>query len=88
MIEHPCDYTETVARARASAGATGSYFIDDESSRLLFVGYTTAAAELAEQLGERGVKIVDRDTTHCLSAVWSRRCAWWYHGRLKTIYGD
>jgi D-serine dehydratase len=57
VIEHPCDYTETVARARASAAASGSYFIDDESSRLLFVGYTTAAAELAQQLDERGVKI-------------------------------
>jgi D-serine dehydratase len=57
VIEHPCDYTETVSRARASAAASGSYFIDDESSRLLFVGYTTAAAELAEQLDERGVKI-------------------------------
>jgi D-serine dehydratase len=57
VIEHPCDYTQTVARARASASATGSYFIDDESSRLLFVGYTTAAAELAEQLGERGIEI-------------------------------
>jgi len=57
VIEHPVDYTETVARARAAASASGSYFIDDESSRLLFVGYTTAAAELAEQLSERGVNI-------------------------------
>jgi D-serine dehydratase len=61
VVEHPVDYTETVARARASASASDSYFIDDESSRLLFVGYTTAAAELAEQLGERGLKI-DSDT--------------------------
>jgi D-serine dehydratase len=61
VIEHPVDYTETVARARASASASRSYFIDDESSRLLFVGYTTAAAELAGQLEERGLKI-DRDT--------------------------
>jgi D-serine dehydratase len=61
VIEHPVDYTETVARARASASASGSYFIDDESSRLLFVGYTAAAAELAEQLSERGLK-VDSDT--------------------------
>lgn len=61
VIEHPADYTETVARARASASASGSYFIDDESSRLLFVGYTAAAAELAEQLSERGLK-VDSDT--------------------------
>jgi D-serine dehydratase len=57
VIEHPCDYTETVARARAAAKTNGSYFVDDESSRLLFVGYTTAASELAGQLEERGVKI-------------------------------
>ena len=57
VIEHPCDYTETVARARAAAKSNGGYFIDDESSRLLFVGYTTAAAELAGQLEQRGVKI-------------------------------
>ena len=57
VIEHPCDYTETVARARAAASESGSYFIDDESSRLLLVGYTTAAAELAEQLQQRGLTI-------------------------------
>ncbi len=57
VIEHPCDYTETVARARAAASAAGSYFIDDETSRLLFVGYTTAAAELAEQLRQRRLEI-------------------------------
>jgi D-serine dehydratase len=57
VIEHPCDYTGTVARARAAASAAGSYFIDDETSRLLFVGYTTAAAELAEQLRQRQLEI-------------------------------
>jgi D-serine dehydratase len=57
VIEHPCDYTQTVARARAAASAAGSYFIDDETSRLLFVGYTAAASELAEQLRERQLEI-------------------------------
>lgn len=57
VVEHPCDYTETVACARAAARETGSYFIDDESSRLLFVGYATAAAELAEQLARRQIEI-------------------------------
>jgi D-serine dehydratase len=57
VIEHPCDYTQTVARARAAASATGSYFIDDETSRLLFIGYTAAASELAEQLRERQLEI-------------------------------
>jgi len=57
LVEHRCDYTETVACARAAASETGSYFIDDESSRLLFVGYATAAAELAEQLARRQIEI-------------------------------
>jgi D-serine dehydratase len=57
VIEHPCDYTQAVARARTAAQASGSYFIDDESSRLLFVGYTTGATELAEQLQQRGLTI-------------------------------
>jgi D-serine dehydratase len=57
VVEHLCDYTETVARARAAATDTGSYFVDDESSRLLFVGYATAATELAEQLAQRRIEI-------------------------------
>jgi D-serine dehydratase len=57
VIEHPCDYTQTVARARAAASAAGSYFIDDETSRLLFVGYTAAASELAGQLRGRQIEI-------------------------------
>ncbi len=57
VVEHPCDYTGTVERARAAASAAGNYFIDDETSRLLFVGYTTAAAELAEQLHARQLRV-------------------------------
>ncbi len=57
VIEHPCDYTGTVERARAAAGAAGNYFIDDETSRLLFVGYATAAAEVAAQLRAHRVEI-------------------------------
>jgi D-serine dehydratase len=57
VVEHSCDYTETVARARQSAKAASAYFIDDEDSRRLFVGYATAGRELADQLAERGVEI-------------------------------
>jgi D-serine dehydratase len=56
VVEHACDYTETVARARRSA-AQNAYFVDDEDSRRLFVGYATAARELADQLAARGVAI-------------------------------
>lgn len=57
VIEHACDYTGAVARARSSAEAEDAYFIDDENSRRLFVGYAAAAAELAGQLSARGLTV-------------------------------
>lgn len=57
VVEHDCDYTGAVARAREAAEAEGAYFIDDEDSRRLFVGYAVAAAELADQLAARGLTI-------------------------------
>lgn len=56
VVEHDCDYTETVARARvASAGARRTHFVDDETSRELFTGYAVAAQELNDQLMEAGL---------------------------------
>ncbi len=57
VVEHDCDYTGAVARARHAAEAEGAYFIDDEDSRRLFVGYAAAAAELAGQLAARKLEI-------------------------------
>jgi D-serine dehydratase len=55
VVEHDCDYTETVARAREAAAAGNGQFIDDETSRELLLGYATAADELIAQLAERGL---------------------------------
>ena len=88
VIEHPVDYTDTVASARAAASASGSYFIDDESSRLLFVGYTTAAAELAEQLSERGVKIGTGTPLVVYLPCGVGGAPGGITAGLKTIYGD
>jgi D-serine dehydratase len=88
VIEHPVDYTETVARARASASASGSYFIDDESSRLLFVGYTTAAAELAGQLDERGLKVSTDTPLVVYLPCGVGGAPGGITAGLKTIYGD
>jgi D-serine dehydratase len=88
VIEHPVDYTETVARARASASASGSYFIDDESSRLLFVGYTTAAAELAGQLDERGLKVSTDTPLIVYLPCGVGGAPGGITAGLKTIYGD
>lgn len=57
VVEHAADFTETVERARAAAAAQpNAYFVDDETSRELMLGYAAAAQELAEQLAGRGVE--------------------------------
>lgn len=60
VIEHAGDYGLAVVRARDGARAEGAYFVDDETSRRLFVGYSAAAAELAGQLRGQGVEICAR----------------------------
>jgi D-serine dehydratase len=58
VVEHDCDFTATVRRARAaSALRANTHFVDDEASRELLLGYATAAHELAEQLTDRGIHI-------------------------------
>jgi D-serine dehydratase len=55
VVEHNCDFTQTVARGRDAAARSGAAFIDDETSRDLFIGYALAADELISQLAERGI---------------------------------
>ncbi|MBB3396047.1 D-serine ammonia-lyase [Rhizobium sp. BK060] len=59
VVQHEADYTTAVENAREVADADPTiYFVDDEQSRHLFLGYSAAASELAAQLNERGI-IVD-----------------------------
>ncbi|WP_406872694.1 D-serine ammonia-lyase [Aminobacter sp. P9b] len=58
IVEHPGSYTSAVAAARASAELDqSSFFIDDENSRALFLGYSTAAFDLVRQLKSADVAI-------------------------------
>lgn len=58
VIKHAADYTTAVENARIAAeGDPTIYFVDDEQSRHLFLGYSVAALELAEQLQANGVKV-------------------------------
>ncbi|OCJ66556.1 D-serine ammonia-lyase [Agrobacterium tumefaciens] len=51
VVQHQADYTVAVENARLLAeGDPSIYFVDDEQSRQLFLGYSVAAYELAEQL--------------------------------------
>lgn len=58
VVERAGDYTSAVAAARAVATTLQrSHFVDDESSRHLFVGYAAAAADLKRQLDDAGITV-------------------------------
>lgn len=61
VIEYADDYSRAVEEGRTlSAQTKNSFFIDDEHSRELFLGYSTAALRLKEQFQEQGL-LIDKD---------------------------
>ncbi len=64
VIEYEKDYSEAVANGRKSSTLDEkSYFVDDEKSIDLFVGYAVAANRLKNQLIEKNITV---DDTHPL----------------------
>lgn len=58
VVEYAGDYSEAVQRGRAEANKNpSSYFVDDENSVDLFLGYAVAASRLKEQLKNAGISI-------------------------------
>lgn len=60
VIEYADDYSAAVENGRKAALKNERcFFIDDENSRTLFLGYSVAAERLKKQLDEQGVRITD-----------------------------
>jgi len=61
VLEYEADYSQAVAAGRAQAELDeNSYFIDDENSKHLFLGYAVAAKRLSVQLADMGI-VVDQE---------------------------
>ncbi|MEI0516330.1 D-serine ammonia-lyase [Brachyspira murdochii] len=62
VIEYADDYGKAVEEGRKNSDADPkSYFIDDEKSMDLFLGYTVAARRLKKQLEEKGIDINEQN---------------------------
>lgn len=58
VIEYDADYSEAVKQGRALSDADEkSYFVDDENSLDLFMGYAVAALRLKNQLDAKGIAV-------------------------------
>lgn len=58
VIEHSDDYSKAVEQGRTdSLKDSKSYFIDDENSKTLFLGYAVAAIRLKAQLQEQNIDV-------------------------------
>ncbi|SDI60286.1 D-serine ammonia-lyase [Natribacillus halophilus] len=58
VVEYEADFSEAITEGRQLCAASPkSYFVDDEDSRDLFLGYSIAASYLQDQLERKGITV-------------------------------
>ena len=61
VVEYAADYSKAVQEGRRlTEGDPMSYFVDDENSQTLFLGYAVAARRLKAQLAEQNVTVDEK----------------------------
>lgn len=89
VMEFEGDFSEAIVAGRNETQADPkAYFVDDENSNELFLGYSLGALRLAEQLKEKGIKVDENHPLFVYSPCGVGGSPGGTAFGLKQIFGD
>ena len=89
VIEYDDDYAKAVAEGRRQSELNPmSYFVDDEKSVDLFLGYATAAKRLKKQLDEKNIVVDEEHPLLVYIPAGIGGAPWGISYGLKRVYKD